>query len=404
MKEQEGISGPNLVICPLSVLYSWCDELQKWAPNLRVIRLHSAVGEERKEQLDNFIKNSTEYDVVVTTYDMTKTKNIQPLLHRHYFNYLVLDEGHKIKNHESQISQAVRSIHSENRLILTGTPLQNDLVELWSLLNFMIPDIFESSTHFSEAFDLRTNSINNDKLLKAQKLLSLFMIRRLKKEVEKLIPPKIETKVICPLSNTQISIYKSLLLRNLDLLAGLENDNAKDEHGMTQTKSRILQNLCMQLRKCSNHPFLFDGIEDENAETSLQMLVAVSGKLSVLDKLLCALYEQNHRVVIFSQFKRSLDIIDDYCRMRGWKYSTFSGETSRAMRKYIVDDFNQPHSDKFLLLMTTRSGGMGLNLQTADTCVLFDSDWNPQPDIQAMARVHRIGQQKTVHVSEMNIL
>ena len=132
--------------------------------------------------------------------------------------------------------------------------------------------------------------------------------------------------------------------------------------------------------------------------TTVQDLIAASGKLAVLDKLLRNLFQKGHRVVLFSQFTSVLDILDDYCNMRGWKYCRFDGSTPRARRNFTVNQFNAPDSEMFVFLMSTRAGGMGLNLQTADTCILFDSDWNPQPDLQAMARVHRIGQQKTVHV------
>ena len=140
----------------------------------------------------------------------------------------------------------------------------------------------------------------------------------------------------------------------------------------------------MQLRKCCDHPFLFKGMEDDIENTSVMDLISSSGKLSVLDLLLRSLFQKNHRVVLFSQFTAMLDIIEDYCEMRGWKFCRFDGSTPRARRNLIVNDFNAPNSNKFLFLMSTRSGGMGLNLQTADTCILFDSDWNPQADVQAM--------------------
>lgn len=187
--------------------------------------------------------------------------------------------------------------------------------------------------------------------------------------------------MICPLSNTQIWWYKAILLKDMNLLT----------KGDSKGKGKILSNLIMQLRKCCIHPYLFPEAEDIDS-TTLQDLVGASGKLAVLDKLLCSLYKKGHHVVLFSQFTSVLDILDDYCTLRGWNYCRFDGSTSRAKRNYLVNSFNADNSEKFLFLMSTRSGGMGLNLQkNADTCILFDSDWNPQPDIQAMARVHRIG-------------
>jgi len=195
LKERNGISGPSLVICPLSVLYSWCNELEKWAPSLKFLRFHSSSPDEREAQKQAFQESATEFDVVVTTYEMAKAPGLRFLWTRQYFNYLVLDEGHKIKDSNNQISQAVRLIHCENALILTGTPLQNNLIELWSLLNFLYPDVFVTNDRFAEAFDLTENVINTEKLLEAHSLLGLFMLRRLKTEVEKLMPKKVETKV-----------------------------------------------------------------------------------------------------------------------------------------------------------------------------------------------------------------
>ena len=404
IKEHEKVTGPSLVICPLSVLYSWCSELEKWAPDLKYLRLHSSCLDERERQKKAFTEKATSYDVVVTTYEMAKVPSLASLWSRMHFNYLVLDEGHKIKNAESLISQGVRHIHCENKLILTGTPLQNNLVELWSLLNFLYPDIFTTTQPFADAFDIVHNSVDKEKLVEAHALLDLFMIRRMKDEVEKLMPPKIETQVICPLSQTQVFWYKAILMKDLSLLARMTDKVQAQEAGNGQDKQATpaatsqLNNLMMQLRKCCLHPFLFDGAELDIEAATLQDLIAASGKLATLDKLLRSLFQKGHRTVLFSQFTSVLDILDDYCRMRGWKYCRFDGSTPRARRNFIINQFNAPDSDQFVFLMSTRSGGMGLNLQTADTCILFDSDWNPQPDLQAMARVHRIGQKKTVHV------
>ena len=171
-----------------------------------------------------------------------------------------------------------------------------------------------------------------------------------------------------------------------------------DADTMSGSRYSVLRNLVMQLRKCCIHPFLFDGAEPDINATSLEELISSSGKLAVLDKILLSLFANKNRTVIFSQFTRMLDILEDYCTMRGWNICRFDGGTDRARRNYLINKFNAPNSDVFIFLMSTRSGGLGINLQTADTCILYDSDWNPQPDLQAMARVHRIGQKKVVHV------
>jgi SWI/SNF-related matrix-associated actin-dependent regulator of chromatin subfamily A member 5 len=152
----------------------------------------------------------------------------------------------------------------------------------------------------------------------------------------------------------------------------------KGDEPLTKHNRSRLNFLVMQLRKCCNHPFQFDGAEVDIDNTTLKDLIAASGKLSVLDMLLTSLFKKGHRTVLFSQFTYMLDIIEDYCIMRGWRYCRFDGSTPRAKRNCVINQFNADGSDRFIFLMSTRSGGMGLNLQTADTCILFDSDWNPQ--------------------------
>lgn len=316
------------------------------------------------------VANFVNYDVILTTYEMAKQPLLSSIYQRFHFNYLVLDEGHKIKGHTTQIAQAVRRIHRGNTLLLTGTPLQNNLVELWSLLNFLYPEIFTTMKPFEAAFDLKENVIDRTFLKHSQELLELFMLRRLKKEVETLLPEKLETKVYCPLSRTQTFWYKSLLLKDLSVLEGLD-----DGGEIGQARSSVIRNLFMQLRKCCNHPFtLSKNVETNPGETTLEELVAASGKLSVLDMLLQSLFKKGNRVVLFSQFTMMLDIVEDYCNLRGWKYCRLDGSVSRARRNYDIRRFNEEGSPYFLFLVSTRSGGMGLNLQTADTCVLFDSD------------------------------
>ena len=322
----------------MSVLYSWCDEIKKWAPSLKYLRFHTSATDD----VSIHEQDLTQYDMVVTTYEMAKSQNLTRLWQRQAFHLLVLDEGHRIKNADSQTSQAVRKIHAENRIILTGTPLANNLIELYSLLNFLAPDVFTTSSPFAEAFDLTLNKVDPAKLNAAHTLLSIFMLRRLKEKVEKLIPTNLETKVICPLSTMQVWFYKALLLKDISLLTS----------GGTG-KAAALTNLIMQLRKCCLHPFLFDGVEDIES-TTLEALVGASGKLTVLDKLLCSLYHKKNRVCLFSQFTQVLDILEDYCVMRGWKFVRFDGSTARAKRNYVVNAFNAPGSDKFLFLMSTR--------------------------------------------------
>ena len=396
LKERELLgAGPTLVICPLSVLYSWCNEIKKHAPSLKCFRFHASDAKEKENQRTIITQQILDFDFIITTYEMAKSSHVQHLIRGTYFNFCVLDEGHIIKNTSTGISEAVRRIHSQNKIILTGTPLQNNLVELFAILNYLYPDYFTKPDHFASAFDIGKNRIDPDMLLKANKLLGLFMLRRLKEEVEKLMPKKIETKILCPLSSTQVFWYKGFLMNEIEALVKLSDDEADDSQ---KSKHLMLRNLIMQLRKCCLHPFMFDFAEADIEKTSVEELIATSGKLAVLDKVLRAMFKKGNRTVLFSQFTSMLNILEDYCVHRGWKYCRFDGSTPRAQRNHLINQFNAPGSKDFIFLMSTRSGGLGINLQTADTCILYDSDWNPQPDLQAMARVHRIGQKKTVHV------
>ena len=391
---EKNISGPFLVVCPLSVLSSWMAEFKKWCPTLNVLRFHTN-GANRETLRKSLVADPSRYDVILTTYDYLKVeKTFWPTFK---FRLCIMDEGHILKNAETLLSKAARSIHAESRIILTGTPLQNNLTELWAILNYLFPQYFTTSKPFDEAFDLSKSQVDSEKLTLAHKLLKLFMLRRLKVEVEKLLPKKVETTVFCPLSMCQLYWYKGLVVKDLSLLANMEQ-SVDDGEAASYSSYKVLNNLVMQLRKVCNHPYLFAEAEPNPENTTVKELLETSGKLAVLDKLLMKLFSKGHRVVIFSQFTRILDMIDDYCYMRGWLYSRLDGSTSRPLRKLRVNEFNKDGSKTFLFLMSTRAGGLGINLQTADTCILYDSDWNPQPDLQAMARVHRIGQKKTVHV------
>lgn len=376
LKEQEDVTGPSLVVCPLTVLASWCSELQRWAPHLKVLRLHSSEKVERHSQRQQLSHHASKYDVVLTTYEMAKIPKNLHAFSRWYFNYVVLDEGHKIKGRSTLIADAVRKIHCENKLLLTGTPLQNNLTELWSLLEFLYPKVFTTSKPFDDAFNLTENHVDRTKLSQAQAVLDLFMIRRLKNQVEKLMPLKLETKVYCPMSKTQVFWYKALLLKDVSMLSRLEERCGGDDDtgAVGHQANQFLRNLFMQLRKCCQHPFLFPGAETDPDKTPLEEVIGASGKLAVLDMLLRSLCQKGHRAVLFSQFTKVLDVLEDYCLARGWNYCRFDGGTARAKRNFIVRQFNADPSPYFLFLMSTRSGGMGLNLQSADTCILFDSD------------------------------
>lgn len=286
-------------------------------------------------------------------------------------------------------SKTVRGFSCMHRLLLTGTPLQNNLHELWALLNFLLPDIFSSSDQFDEWFDLEIDDAEakQEMISQLHKVLRPFMLRRLKADVAKGLPPKTETLVMVGMSKMQKQLYKKLLLRDIESITSNNNQN----------RTAVL-NIVMQLRKCCGHPYLFEGVEDRTLDPLGGHLVENCGKLFMVDKLLTRLKERGSRVLIFTQMTRILDILEDFMVMRGHKYCRIDGNTDYSVREASIDAFNAPNSEKFCFILSTRAGGLGINLQTADTCILYDSDWNPQADLQAQDRCHRLGQKKPVSI------
>ncbi|CAG60602.1 uncharacterized protein GVI51_I09471 [Nakaseomyces glabratus] len=380
------IEGPFLVIVPKSTLDNWRREFFKWTPNVSTTVLQGT-KEQRQDILQNIVLEAR-FDVLITSYEMVIRE--KGYLKRLAWEYIVIDEAHRIKNEQSALSQIIRLFYSKNRLLITGTPLQNNLHELWALLNFLLPDVFGDSEVFDDWF--QQNNSDQDQEVVVQQLhavLNPFLLRRIKADVEKSLLPKIETNVYVGMTDMQVQWYKSLLEKDIDAVNGAV--------GKREGKTRLL-NIVMQLRKCCNHPYLFEGAEPGPPYTTDEHLIFNAGKMIVLDKLLKRLKEKGSRVLIFSQMSRLLDILEDYCYFRNYNYCRIDGSTSHEERIDAIDEYNKPNSEKFVFLLTTRAGGLGINLVTADTVVLFDSDWNPQADLQAMDRAHRIGQKKQVHV------
>ncbi|MEE6496993.1 hypothetical protein FKM82_002553 [Ascaphus truei] len=383
LKHYRNIPGPHMVLVPKSTLHNWMNEFKRWVPSLRAVCL---IGD--KDARAAFIRDVMmpgEWDVCVTSYEMViKEKSV---FKKFNWRYLVIDEAHRIKNEKSKLSEIVREFKTTNRLLLTGTPLQNNLHELWALLNFLLPDVFNSANDFDSWFDTN-NCLGDQKLVeRLHAVLKPFLLRRIKAEVEKSLPPKKEVKIYLGLSKMQREWYTKILMKDIDIL----NSAGRMD------KMRLL-NILMQLRKCCNHPYLFDGAEPGPPYTTDTHLVYNSGKMVALDKLLSKLKVQDSRVLIFSQMTRLLDIMEDYCMWRGYEYCRLDGQTPHEEREEAIETFNAPNSSKFIFMLSTRAGGLGINLATADVVILYDSDWNPQVDLQAMDRAHRIGQKKAVRV------
>ncbi|XP_055855745.1 chromatin-remodeling complex ATPase chain Iswi [Episyrphus balteatus] len=383
LKHFKNQAGPHIVVVPKSTLQNWILEFKKWCPSLRAVCL---IGDQ--EARNTFIREVLmpgEWDVCVTSYEMCIRE--KSVFKKFNWRYMVIDEAHRIKNEKSKLSEILREFKTANRLLITGTPLQNNLHELWALLNFLLPDVFNSSEDFDAWFNTNTFFGDNALVERLHAVLKPFLLRRLKSEVEKRLKPKKEIKIFVGLSKMQREWYTKVLMKDIDVV-----------NGAGKVEKMRLQNILMQLRKCTNHPYLFDGAEPGPPYTTDMHLVTNAGKMVILDKLLPKLQEQGSRVLIFSQMTRMLDILEDYCLWRAYQYCRLDGQTPHEDRNRQIQEYNAENSPKFVFMLSTRAGGLGINLATADVVIIYDSDWNPQMDLQAMDRAHRIGQKKQVRV------
>ncbi|KAH1096495.1 hypothetical protein J1N35_013416 [Gossypium stocksii] len=381
LHEYRGITGPHMVVAPKSTLGNWMNEIRRFCPVLRAVKFLGNPEERRYIREELLVAGK--FDVCVTSFEMAiKEKSA---LRRFSWRYIIIDEAHRIKNENSLLSKTMRLYNTNYRLLITGTPLQNNLHELWSLLNFLLPEIFSSAETFDEWFQISGENDQQEVVQQLHKVLRPFLLRRLKSDVEKGLPPKKETILKVGMSQMQKQYYRALLQKDLEVV------NAGGE------RKRLL-NIAMQLRKCCNHPYLFQGAEPGPPYTTGDHLVTNAGKMVLLDKLLPKLKERDSRVLIFSQMTRLLDILEDYLMFRGYQYCRIDGNTGGEDRDASIEAFNKPGSEKFVFLLSTRAGGLGINLATADVVILYDSDWNPQVDLQAQDRAHRIGQKKEVQV------
>ncbi|RDX84282.1 putative ATP-dependent DNA helicase CHR12, partial [Mucuna pruriens] len=390
LMEHKGVTGPHLIVAPKAVLPNWINEFTTWAPSIKTI-LYDGRLEERKAMKEE-LSGEGKFSVLITHYDLIMRD--KAFLKKIQWYYLIVDEGHRLKNHESALARTLdNGYRIQRRLLLTGTPIQNSLQELWSLLNFLLPNIFNSVQNFEDWFNapfadrVDVSLTDEEQLLIIRRLHQVirpFILRRKKDEVEKYLPGKSQVILKCDMSAWQKVYYQQVT----DVgRVGLDNGSGK---------SKSLQNLTMQLRKCCNHPYLFVGEYDMYKRK--EEIVRASGKFELLDRLLPKLRRSGHRVLLFSQMTRLMDTLEIYLRLHDFKYLRLDGSTKTEERGNLLRKFNAPDSPYFMFLLSTRAGGLGLNLQTADTVIIFDSDWNPQMDQQAEDRAHRIGQKKEVRV------
>ncbi|XP_052437829.1 chromodomain-helicase-DNA-binding protein 2 isoform X5 [Carassius gibelio] len=384
---QHQLYGPFLLVVPLSTLTSWQREFDTWAPDMNVVVYLGDVTSRKTIRDYEWIHQQTKrikFNALLTTYEiLLKDKGVLGNIN---WAFLGVDEAHRLKNDDSLLYKTLIDFRSNHRLLITGTPLQNSLKELWSLLHFLMPDKFESWEDFEDEHGKgRDNGYQS-----LHKVLEPFLLRRVKKDVEKSLPAKVEQILRVDMSAQQKQFYKWILTRNYKALS----------KGTRGSSSGFL-NIVMELKKCCNHGFLIkqpEEVENEKTHEHLQSLVRGSGKLVLLDKLLTRLRERGNRVLIFSQMVRMLDILAEYLSLKRYPFQRLDGSIRGELRKQALDHFNAEGSEDFCFLLSTRAGGLGINLASADTVVIFDSDWNPQNDLQAQARAHRIGQKKQVNI------
>ncbi|XP_065873619.1 ATP-dependent DNA helicase DDM1 isoform X2 [Euphorbia lathyris] len=400
------LDGPYLVIAPLSTLSNWVNEISRFAPSLNSIIYHGdkrVRNDIRRKYMPRSI--GPKFPIVITSYEIALS-DARKFLRHYNWKYVVIDEGHRLKNTKCKLLKELKLIPMENKLLLTGTPLQNNLAELWSLLNFILPDIFQSHEEFESWFNFSGKTNNNEALSVEQEekrrsqvvaklhgILRPFLLRRLKADVEQMLPRKKEIILYATLTEYQKNFQDHLVNKTL------ENHLIETVSTAHRGMKGKLNNLMIQLRKNCNHPDLLESAFDGSYfYPPVDQIVEQCGKFKLLDRLLNRLFALKHKVLIFSQWTKVLDVMDYYFSERGFDVCRIDGSVKLDERRRQIAEFNDVDSNLRIFLLSTRAGGLGINLTAADTCILYDSDWNPQMDLQAMDRCHRIGQTKPVHV------
>ncbi|CAI9292151.1 unnamed protein product [Lactuca saligna] len=400
--------GPHLIIVPNAVLVNWKSELHSWLPNVSCI--YYVGNKDQRSKLFSQEVCAMKFNVLVTTYEFIMYDRSK--LSRVDWKYIIIDEAQRMKDRESVLARDLDKYRCQRRLLLTGTPLQNDLKELWSLLNLLLPEVFDNRKAFhdwfSKPFQKEAVTAEDDWLETEKKVIIIhrlhqilepFMLRRRVEDVEGSLPPKISIILRCKMSAIQGAVYDWIKSTGTIRVDPEDEKRKAQKSPMYQPKTyKPLNNRCMELRKACNHPLLnYPYFND----FSKDFLVRSCGKLFILDRILIKLQSTGHRVLLFSTMTKLLDILEEYLQWRRLVYRRIDGTTSLDDRESAIVDFNSPDTDCFIFLLSIRAAGRGLNLQTADTVIIYDPDPNPKNEEQAVARAHRIGQTREVKVIYM---
>ena len=422
---------PSLIVAPSTLLKQWIRELNTWWPPLRSILLHSSSSPfHETKSLKSFLTGLyPKTHVFITSYGTCSSTSLQKILLNLRWNSVVLDEGHKIRNPDAQITLVCKQFQSLKRFVLSGTPIQNNLTELWSLFDFVQPGLLGSLPLFKAELALPINigGYTNASMFQVQTsykcacnlrdLIKPFLLRRLKRSVlinNGKLPDKKEEIVFCRITPYQRNLYETFI-------------SSDEVDAIIERRRNLLAGIDI-LRKICNHPDLLEHVnyategdfydsEEEDSNKALSIPnnlmrsfnsvkkpsdpIERSGKLKVLDKILELWYREGHRALIFCQTRQMLDLIEEYLRfnkLEEYKYLRMDGTTPIKQRLQMVDRFNSKNSPFFLFLLTTRVGGLGINLTGADRVIIYDPDWNPSTDLQARERVYRLGQIRSVSI------